>query len=204
MYYYFWLLKCKWLNLNDHHWSENKILTLEILDNKIIKKTWEYVKNDCFEYKIITDFENKLDLQDIYETFTFTGIGPKYINIKEGNITIEEVYKLIYKTEIPKNVKLVNRSLCGCNMGHCGHIMGYSEEIIDSQTYGGLYAGWGCPIDNSVVNYFEYPDSVLLNIELIEGELKQPEQDCWRKPMKSKPNIQLDKNNIYICYDYSR
>ncbi|ARF11465.1 hypothetical protein Klosneuvirus_1_322 [Klosneuvirus KNV1] len=180
---------------SDHHWHKDTKLELLVNDDKLVSIKW-------YKKDVLVEFDDTVEgfieeFQNIYMLFgTIHGI-----KIKNG--TFDEVYKMIYNLEIPPelNIKFVDFGLCGCNMGHCGAILGY--KFTDYQTIGDIIKEWGMETDTDKMTqpYYEYPDSVFLYMRVEEGKFKLYHETCYDK---NPENVQLDDQYTYVSLCYSR
>lgn len=199
-----------------HHWFGNRYLEIKTLDGKLFSKKWVRTSTEQQGYDNMpkdqemefSDFENKANIDDIYQTFALTGCGPSYLEVE--NATPDEVMKLLYNTPLPKNLELVWFGQCGCNMGHCGAITSIETlDLPEQKTYQDLFKYFGEYNQREEgYEYYEYPDSVFLSLDKVTGD-NEENYDVYLEPSGcygKKTNIHkiFDQSKIYITYSYGR
>lgn len=72
--------------------------------------------------------------------FEFTGCDPdRHLKINsDTSLTVKDVINTIYDAPLEHNVKFIQIGHCGCNMGHCNAVTGYSISDSEYKTYGDL------------------------------------------------------------------
>lgn len=162
--------------------------------------------------------ENFVNLIDIVFRFTGVCFDISYshtfddcIQIKTGEdmktMTTLELIRWIYDRPLEHKVRMVHLATCGCNMGHCGAIVGIEIDETEYQTYGDLMKLFGGPIrpkEDPDNEYYGYPDSVCLSIRYIY-DLPSSIYDGNSCYSKRVPVTQtLDPNITYLSWEYSR
>jgi hypothetical protein len=213
---------------NKHHFCEG--ITLTIKDGKL---TWS-VDRDAQKYKYgtvplhipyadrhgILDPKNSLDdfIKLLNLVFEFTGTLTynkrennawvahltKNLQISDPDLSTKSVVETIYNTPLEHEVKFVEVSHCGCNMGHCGAITGVDVDSHTYKTYGEVMALIGTQAIVDDFTYYEYPDSVLLDLEKateFPDEIHDGYSCCY--PKKKLDNV-WDPNTVYLSYGFSR
>lgn len=161
----------------------------------------------------VTDFIKLLNL-----AFEFTGCltnrGKIYnqLEISKEGVTTKDVVELIYNKKLEHKVGFVCLSQCGCNMGHCDVITGVHYCSDEMKTYGDVMSLFGYPVVVDGFTYFEYPDSVLLSLEKVDGSIvtSQVYERFTHKPTSIRcecgecENPTFDPDTIYLSYEYGR
>ena len=108
--------------------------------------------------------------------------------------TLAELMEAIYEHKLP-GITVYQLHLCGCNMGHCGSVLGYQEYRIgtvwDMVTLVGVPEPWYTP-------YLSYPDSVCLSIDPMTQDT-EVKDSCY-----SNVTTDILKAGNGFTYCYSR
>jgi hypothetical protein len=143
--------------------------------------------------------------------FEFTGMDPSNLVISgvfdadSVRTHREKVLRTIYETPLDRPVQFVQLTTCGCNMGHCGEIVGVELQKDEPKTYDDLFKRFG-PLSTNEdgLEYYEYPDSVWLCVEPVKSfpEFVHAEHSCFSE--KIPYPLQQDPAVAYIAYSYFR
>lgn len=176
---------------NTHHFNTGIKLIIEVENNKIIKRT------------LYKDDENIEDpLKEMCWLFTLTGVAYS-LEFDNKKFTLAEIIKLIYAMSLYENIKFVGISICGCNMGHCTSITDY-KIMNDLKTFGDLFDLWGDKIKWEEVEFYEYPDSVILSLKYFHSKFRMYDKSCYGSSKDIDLTEKFDPNYKYIDYFYSR
>ena len=115
---------------------------------------------------------------------------------------IRATYNLIYSHTLPENIRFLEYSECGCNMGHCSTITDVSPVPPDKvKTVGDLFALFGeLQTSGTGISFYEYPDSVLLTIREVTNIPKIVGCGTDKKYI----TLTLDPKCQYFAFSYGR
>lgn len=209
---------------SSHHWSVKTKLVLQIEiegEMKIVKREWF----DDNKPIIFGDTVQEA-LDEAEKLFMLIGCSPTYLSLDSNKFTLREIYALLFQLSFPAKDKLqfIHFGTCGCNMGHCAAITGYTLVSEKIDTFGDVLNIWGerstfkeNDHDKKFI-FYEYPDSVLLYIRntflgdnpIVEiyndGCYKEPTKVDLLKEIKGEIGISDDdlKKREYFTFSYSR
>ncbi len=202
---------------HQHHFSAGSpvLITLIITGDK-----WKWKIKGIQKDEMILDPKNNLDdfihLIDI--VFRFTGVCfdtsysntfTNYIDIQQGSdmgMDTLGLIRWIYNQPLEHDIKFIQLSTCGCNMGHCGALTGIDISDVRHRTYGDLMKLFGDPIkpeEDPDNEYYAYPDGSIFRISKID---KLPSKmfggdSCHNEQV---PVLRtLDPNISYLAWDYT-
>jgi len=207
---------------NNHHFCEGIVLTLQngnlkwsIDSNKQKFKYGTGVRSGASEFRDgVLDPKNNLDdfIKLLNLVFEFTGtitnicynktlISP--LQISDSNLSTKNVVEMIYNMKLEHEIKFVKISTCGCNMGYCSAVTGVNIKSKTYKTYGEVMSIFGYEATIDGFTYYEYPDSVLLNLNRITEIPSEIIDYKTHNPIKNE-NIKLDQDTVYLSYAFSR
>ncbi len=161
--------------------------------------------------KSIDDFVKLLSL-----VFEFTGtIANEYTHnvpdalkiVSDEDLSQWDIVKHIYNTPLKHEFKFIRESHCGCNMGHCGALVGVDIDDKEYKTYGDVmctFAFGYMKDDDGNGPYWIYPDSVGLGLEKVSELPKKvySEATCYSEQIDL--DLELDPDTIYLAWSYGR
>jgi len=166
-------------NRCSNHHKHDKELTAEFINGKM-------VPNDVF----------------LEFLFGFTGIGPDVLIM--DSLTPKLFYNYIYNIEFTTPIVGIFINTCGCNMGHCSAVMGY-EKTGTFNNIKELFEWVGQePVYEEFKDYYEYPDSVMLQLKHIDS-LPKLTTDKWHSSkLNFKPDFELNDSDCYFTASFGR
>lgn len=140
----------------------------------------------------------------------------------------KKIRKWIYDYQIKPGIKMIVKSCCGCNMGHCGAILSVDLDDQIYTRFGDLCASFTgmnipcyaiCGNENGTNDeekyegekdedeYYEHPDSVLLYLDKYDknSTFKVYEKGCYHEAKESKIKMSDDDGQYTIMsWNYGR
>lgn len=106
------------------------------------------------------------DQRDMYGLFCYQGVGPAHLKVEARDGLCEAeirqaVVGAIYATPIAERMRLLFPVNCMC----CDDVVGYEQYLAHPATMGEVFACWGLHVQVDGVFYYDYPDSILLDVE---------------------------------------
>ncbi len=206
---------------NVHHFSRGVTLTIENGKPKWrLDHSRQSSRPSESAKETILDPTNSIEdfLQLLSIAYMFVGtLGNQYSRTVENDLKIEsednltqwDIVNFIYKIPLEHEIKLVRFSQCGCNMGHCGALVGVNVDDKVYTTYGDVISTFA--FDKITSNdgnevYWMYPDSVFLYTERIYELPKQihSKASCYSEKVDLNLDLEFEQDVIYLSWEYSR
>ena len=145
----------------------------------------------------------------INSLYSLTGLG--YDNAlvkapgestKQGESSIAlQLWRIIYQTPLPVDVRILQVDVCGCNMGHCYQPIDIT--MLSIKLFGELFTKLGDEKSDSIGGiWFEYPDSVFLYVKQLMKFPVCQRDSCYGLPITSE--LVFDPSLRYISVSYGR